>query len=88
VLLGLPEYELTAVEERARQIHLRARFVGRISCAHEILPRLRATETFRRRVCQKHFDGISRSRLAQRERLSSAKLMASETLRTIGCALR
>lgn len=34
VLLGLPEYELTAVEERARQIHLRAQFVGRISCAH------------------------------------------------------
>ncbi|HEY7305699.1 MAG TPA: transposase, partial [Bryobacteraceae bacterium] len=33
---------------------------------------MRATETFRRSVCQKHFDGISRSRLAQRERLSSA----------------
>ncbi len=30
------------------------------------------THTFRRPVCQKHFDGISRSRLAQRERLSSA----------------
>ncbi len=37
-----------------------------------ILPRLRATEPFRRAVCQKHFDGISRSRLAQRERVSSA----------------
>ncbi len=37
-----------------------------------ILPRVRATEPFRRSVCQKHFDGISRSRLAKRERLSSA----------------
>ena len=32
-----------------------------------ILPRMRASEPFRRSVCQKHFDGISRSRLAQRE---------------------
>jgi hypothetical protein len=39
-----------------------------------ILPRLRATEPFRRSVCQKHFDGISRSRLAERERLSSATI--------------
>jgi transposase len=39
-----------------------------------ILPRLRATESFRRSVCQKHFDGISRSRLAERERLSSATI--------------
>ena len=30
-------------------------------------PRLRATEPFRRSVCQKHFDGISRSRLGDRE---------------------
>jgi transposase len=37
-----------------------------------IQPRMRATEPFRRSVCQKHFDGISRSRLAQRECLSSA----------------
>src|SRR5579862_1531440 len=37
-----------------------------------ILPRMRATEPFRRSVCQKHFDGISRHRLAQRERISSA----------------
>ena len=34
-----------------------------------ILPRLR--EPYRRRVCQKHFDGISRSRLQKREGLSS-----------------
>ena len=33
---------------------------------------MRASEPFRRSVCQKHFDGISRSRLAQRERISSA----------------
>jgi transposase len=39
-----------------------------------IQPRLRATEPFRRSVCQKHFDGISRSRLAKRERLSSATI--------------
>lgn len=37
-----------------------------------ILPRQRATEPFRRSVCQKHFDGISRSRLGQRELISSA----------------
>ena len=35
-------------------------------------PRLRATEPFRRSVCQKHFDGMSRSRLGKREGLSSA----------------
>jgi transposase len=37
-----------------------------------IRPRMRATEPFRRAVCQKHYDGISRSRLARRERISSA----------------
>ncbi len=37
-------------------------------------PRLRATEPFRRSVCQKHFDGISRSRLGQRERISGATI--------------
>ncbi len=39
-----------------------------------IQPRLRATEPFRRSVGQKHFDGISRSRLAERERVSSATI--------------
>ncbi len=122
-ILGLPEYEVTAVEEIAGQVRIRARFIGRILCPHcggeklrrkdrrtrclrheswgvrhcaleletfkwicrtcsrsfwqrfpGILPRLRATEPFRRSVCQKHFDGISRSRLAQRERLSSATI--------------
>lgn len=37
-----------------------------------IQPRMRSSEPFRRSVCQKHFDGISRSRLAQRERISGA----------------
>ena len=123
VLLGLPEYEVTAVEEIAGQVHIRAEFRGRVSCPHcdstklrlkdrrrrrlrheswgtrktvleletrkwkcrscgrsfwqrfpGILPRLRATEPFRRSMCQKHFDGISRSRLAQREHVSSATI--------------
>jgi transposase len=39
-----------------------------------IQPRMRATEPFRRSVCQKHFDGISRRRLGERERLSGATI--------------
>lgn len=39
-----------------------------------ILPRMRATEPCRRAVCQKHYDGISRSRLAQREGIASATI--------------
>ncbi len=35
---------------------------------------MRATEPFGRAVCQKHFDGISRRRPSQRERLSSATI--------------
>jgi len=122
-ILGLPEYEVTAVEEIAGQVRISARFTGRVVCPHcggeklrrkdrrtrclrheswgtrrcvlalethkwacracsrsfwqrfpGIQPRLRATEPFRRSVCQKHFDGISRSRLAERERLSSATI--------------
>ena len=121
--MGLPEYEVTSVEEVAGRVHIRARFGGKVACPHcggakrrrkdrrtrrlrheswgirqcvlelethkwvcrvcsrsfwqrfpGVLPRHRATEPFRRRVCQKHFDGISRSRLAQRERVSSATL--------------
>jgi transposase len=37
-------------------------------------PRLRATESFRRAVSEKHFDGISRSRLGKREKLSPATI--------------
>lgn len=37
-----------------------------------ILPRMRATEPFRRSVFQAHYDGINRSRLAQRQRIGSA----------------
>jgi len=36
--------------------------------------RLRASERFRRSVCQKHFDGISRSRLGRREKLASSTI--------------
>ncbi len=39
-----------------------------------IQPQMRATKPFRRSVCQKHFDGISRSRLGEREHLSSATI--------------
>ena len=122
-ILGLPDYEISAIEEVAGNVQISVRFVGRILCPHcggeklrrkdrrirsprheswgtrhcelkletfkwvcracsrsfwqrfpGIQPRLRATEAFRRSVCQKHFDGISRSRLAKRECLSSATL--------------
>ena len=121
VLLGLPGYEVTSVEEIAGRARIRARFIGKVLCPdcasgnlrlkdrrmrtprHEswgerqttielesrkflcrdcgrtfwqrfpgIQPRFRATEPFRRSVCQRHYDGISRSRLAIRERISSA----------------
>ncbi len=39
-----------------------------------ILARMRASEPFRQAVCQKHFDGISRSRLGRRERISPATI--------------
>lgn len=120
VVLGLPEYEITAIEEVAGKIRISVRFTGKVTCPHcgeeklrlkdrrircprheswgtrhcvleletrkwscgscdrsfwqrfpGILPRRRATEPFRRSVCQKHFDGISRSRLAVRERIAS-----------------
>jgi transposase-like protein len=37
-----------------------------------IMPRKRATEPFRRSIFVKHWDGISRSRLSERERIGSA----------------
>lgn len=37
-----------------------------------ILPRMRATEPFRRSVFLAHYDGINRSRLAERQRIGSA----------------
>jgi transposase len=122
-ILGLPDYEVSAIEEIGGSVRIRVRFVGRVHCPHcgseklrrkdrrfrsprheswgvrhcelkletckwvcracsrsfwqrfpGIQPRQRATEPFRRSVCQKHFDGISRSRLADRERLSSATI--------------
>ncbi len=123
ILIGLPAYEVTSVEETGGMVRMRARFTGKVQCPHcagenlrikdrrtrrlrheswgeratvlevesrkwlcracqrsfwqrmpGIQPRMRATEPFRRQVCQKHFDGISRSRLGQRERLSSATI--------------
>jgi len=120
-VLGLPDYEVTGIEEKAGRVQIRVRFTGAVCCPHcagshlrikdrrmrrprheswgvrqvaleletkkwrcldcgrsfwqrfpGILPRLRATEPFRRSVCQKHFDGISRSRLGKRERISGA----------------
>ena len=120
-VLGLPEYQITAIEEVAGKIRISAHFTGSVVCPgcngtqlrvkdkrvrrprHEswgtrpcvleletrkwqcrdckhsfwqrfpgIRPRSRATEPFRRSVCQKHFDGISRSRLGRRERIASA----------------
>jgi transposase len=119
--MGLPDYEITGIEEVAGRVRIQVHFTGAVCCPHcegkqlrikdrrirrprheswglrqivlelesrkwrcltclrsfwqrfpGILPRLRATEPFRRSVCQKHFDGISRSRLAKRERISSA----------------
>ena len=121
--MGLPDYEVTAVEEAAGEIRISVRFTGLVSCPHcgnsslrrkdrrlrrlrheswgtrhtalhletvkwwclecgryfwqrfpGILPRQRASERFHRSVCEKHFDGISRSRLARRERISSATI--------------
>ena len=43
----------------------RSRFPG-------ILPFQRATEAFRRQIFEQHWDGISRSRLAQREKIGAA----------------
>jgi len=120
-VLGLPEYQITAIEQVAGLIRIAVRFTGKVVCPscdgtqlrlkdkrirqprHEswgtrhclleletrkwqcqgckrtfwqrfpgIRPRARATEAFRRSVCQKHFDGINRRRLGQRERIASA----------------
>jgi transposase len=120
-VLGLPEYQITAIEETDGFVRIAARFTGEVLCPHcgesklrmkdlrlrrtrheswgtrncvleletrkwrclgcgklfwqrfpGILPRMRSSEPFRRSVCQKHFDGISRSRLAKRERIASA----------------
>ncbi len=121
--MGLPDYQITAIEETGGEVRISARFIGEVLCPHCggadlrkrdlrlrrprheswgvrrcvieletwkwrclacertfwqrfpcILPRRRASEPFRRAVCQKHFDGISRSRLAKRERIASATI--------------
>ena len=120
-VLGLPDYEITGIEEREGWVRISARYNGPISCPqcggnqlrlkdrrmrllrHEswgtrrsllqletrkwrcqgcqrsfwqrfpgILARRRATEPFRRSVSIKHYDGISRRRLSQRESIASA----------------
>jgi transposase len=121
VLLGLPGYQITKIEEQAGSVRVSARYLGEISCPacqgtklrckdrrvrmlrHEswgmrstvlavetrkfrcaacgryfwqrmpgVLPRKRATEPFRRMIFYRHWDGVSRSRLAQREHIGSA----------------
>jgi transposase len=142
-ITGLPEYEVTGVEEIAGRIRIGVRFTGPVLCPHcgagelrlkdrrvrrprhetwgercselvletrkwrclqcartfwqrfpGIGVRFRASERFRRSVCQKHFDGISRSRLGKCEQISSAtierwfgwflRLMAGERIAS-GC---
>jgi len=122
-IVGLPEYEITGIDEVAGKVRIQVRFTGLVRCPHckgdqlrrkdrrirrprheswgqrhsvlelethkwlcrscqrsfwqrfpGILPRFRASEPFRRSVCQKHLDGISRSRLGQRERIASATI--------------
>ena len=123
IIVGLPEFEVTALDDRGGIVRIFALYKGAASCPHcassnlrvkdrrtrrlrheswglrhtvveletrkwlcrgcgrsfwqrfpGILPRMRSTEPFRRAVCQKHFDGISRSRLARRERVASATI--------------
>lgn len=122
-VIGLPEYEITGIEEKEGTVRIRAVHRGEVKCPgcggarlrlrgkrlrrprHEswgtracvlelesrkwrclecervfwqrfpgVLPRRRSTEPFRRAVCEKHFDGISRSRLGKRERLSGGTI--------------
>jgi transposase len=65
--------------ERRCELRLESRKWRCKGCGHVfwqrfpgILPRRRATEPFRRSVAIRHWDGISRSRLSQRERIGSA----------------
>lgn len=120
-VLGLPEYQITGIEERAGKVWISVLYTGTVGCPkcgqqqlrvkdrrvrklrHEswglrhcvmelesrkfqcrecgkqfwqrfpgILPRKRATEPFRRSVFVRHWDGISRRRLGQREGIGSA----------------
>jgi transposase len=119
--MGLPDYQVTGIEEHEGRVRISARYTGPRSCPacegtslrlkdkrmrrprHEswglrrcevaleslkwrcldcgrtfwdrlpgIQPRKRATEPFRRSVFQRHWDGISRSRLGRREGIGSA----------------
>lgn len=121
VVLGLPGYQVTDIEEHEGRVRISVRYTGPRSCPHcegtrlrlkgrrtrrprheswglrrceveleshkwrclecgrsfwdrfpGILPRKRATEPFRRSIFQRHWDGISRSRLGRREGIGSA----------------
>lgn len=121
LILGLPGYQITGIEEREGRVRVQVRYEGEARCLHcqsqrlrcrnrrvrrlrhedwgqrhveleletqkftcldcerifwqrfpGILPRRRATEPFRRSVSIRHYDGISRSRLSQREGIGSA----------------
>jgi transposase len=120
-MIGLPGYEVTAVERTSEGVTISARHAGPVSCPycrsealrskgryvrkvrHEswgtrrclllldagkwkcrscgrgfrerfegVLPRQRASEPLKREIFQDHWDGISRSRLARREKLGAA----------------
>jgi len=120
-VLGLPGFQVTAIEVSCGELRISARYSGPILCPHcggkrlrkkdkrlrllrheswglrctvlaiesgkfqcrdckryfcqrfpGILPRKRATEAFRRSIFVHHWDGASRSRLSERQRISSA----------------
>lgn len=121
IVLGLPEYQITAIRQDAGRVTIAVEYRGTVKCPHcectclrrkdsairrprheclrqrhteleltthkwlchgcgrsfwerfpGLLPRKRATEAFRRSVFQDHWDGINRSRVAQRMGISSA----------------
>ena len=120
-IIGLPEYQVTEIEEQQGGVRLRVRYEGEVACPHcqgkdlrikdrrlrrlrheswgtrrsvmeletrkwlcrscrrsfwqrfpGIQPRRRATEPFRRFIFHRHWDGVSRSRLSEREQVGSA----------------
>ncbi len=121
VLVGLPDFKVTGLEESEGRIAFSVRHVGEVTCVScggrdlrskglrvrrvrhvsvgdrpcelrlesrkwrcrtcetsfwqrfpGILPRRRATEPFRKSVSLKHWDGIDRKRLSEREKIGSA----------------
>ena len=121
ILLGLPDYKITAIRQSAGRVIIAVEHTATVQCPHcggtllrrkdtairrprheclrqrhteleltthkwfcrecgrsfwerfaGLLPRKRATEVFRRSVFQDHWDGINRSRVAERMGVSSA----------------